>query len=306
MSLDREMLNEVVALLRPFMDTEANRRAWLSAALPNAPVLDHIVYSGPTTTFIINMLNKLEGFIGEEAIWMLLKTVSAEAQGPTKDRFKKALDRLTNPTVKAAPSQPDEADATIVYNIYTQGGHFIRQVTGDYLEQGDKQVGDRIEVEGDMVGSVAGSGRVEADGDITGGDKTDFSGANINAGVFAWHSTLTNVTGSIGELPHGTPDEKAELAKHTEELSEALEKVPEAHQDKAEKVTQRLENFVEEMEEDKPDETMLRKFAKRLQQAAEDVAFVTQGIPIVNIASRIVNAGFQLLKFEPPELEEAE
>ena len=47
MSLDRDTLDELVTLLAPLMGNEQERRALLTQALVDVPVLDRIDYGGP-------------------------------------------------------------------------------------------------------------------------------------------------------------------------------------------------------------------------------------------------------------------
>lgn len=78
-SLDKDTLHELTALLTPLMQSENERRALLQQALSGAAVLDQIDYSGPTEAFVTAMLNRLvdygESMPGQSALWALLEIV---------------------------------------------------------------------------------------------------------------------------------------------------------------------------------------------------------------------------------------
>ncbi|MFB2977046.1 diguanylate cyclase domain-containing protein [Microseira sp. BLCC-F43] len=73
-----ETINELVYLLRPFVEDEENRRALLVLALTNdLPVLQRIIWSATVATFIPQMVGKLMDY-GEvatdrQALWALLE-----------------------------------------------------------------------------------------------------------------------------------------------------------------------------------------------------------------------------------------
>ena len=63
MKLDSNTINELVELLRPLMEDERNRRPLLILALGNdAPVLQHITWSGSAASFIPEMVCKLADY----------------------------------------------------------------------------------------------------------------------------------------------------------------------------------------------------------------------------------------------------
>ncbi|MBD2563967.1 MULTISPECIES: hypothetical protein [Nostoc] len=80
LKLEPKTLNELVNLLRPFLEDERSRRPFLVLALGNdAPVLQHINWSGAVASFIPDMLCKLADYgevaLGKQALWTLLEYV---------------------------------------------------------------------------------------------------------------------------------------------------------------------------------------------------------------------------------------
>ncbi len=83
LKLEPNILNELVNLLRPFLEDERSRRPFLVLALGNdAPVLQHINWSGAVASFIPDMLCKLADYgelaPGKTAIWALLEYVRSQ------------------------------------------------------------------------------------------------------------------------------------------------------------------------------------------------------------------------------------
>lgn len=111
----------------------------------------------------------------------------------------------------------------------------------------------------------------------------DFRGAIINI-----KSTLTNVQQSIGEIHSGDETARKELESLIGQLSEALEKVPEGHQEQAQAVAETAKVLVDTAKAEKPNKTMLQISGEGLKQAAQNLAGVMP--TVVNIASRIVLA----------------
>ncbi|MBD2512514.1 NACHT domain-containing protein [Nostoc muscorum FACHB-395] len=81
--LEPYTLNELVKLLRPFLEDERNRRPFLVLALGNdEPVLQHISWGGAVAIFIPDMVCKLadsgEVAQGKQALWALLEYVRSQ------------------------------------------------------------------------------------------------------------------------------------------------------------------------------------------------------------------------------------
>ncbi|MFO1432359.1 MAG: TIR domain-containing protein [Candidatus Competibacteraceae bacterium] len=79
-SLKQSDIQKVVDLLTPFMESEAQRRAWLILALgPNASLLGHVNFAGPVEPFLVNMIKALVDYgeiaPGKQALWALLEVV---------------------------------------------------------------------------------------------------------------------------------------------------------------------------------------------------------------------------------------
>lgn len=83
LKLKPNTLNELVNLLRPFLEDERSRRPFLVLALGNdAPVLQHINWTGAVASFIPDMLCKLADYgevaPGKQALWTLLEYVRSQ------------------------------------------------------------------------------------------------------------------------------------------------------------------------------------------------------------------------------------
>lgn len=92
MKLDRNTINELVELLKPFMEDERSRRSTLISALGNdAPVLRHINWSGTVGTFIPEMVCKLADYgeiePGQQALWSLLECVRSQVGINVQERI---------------------------------------------------------------------------------------------------------------------------------------------------------------------------------------------------------------------------
>ncbi|MEP0885147.1 NACHT domain-containing protein [Trichocoleus sp. ST-U3] len=94
MKLDSSTINELVKLLRPYMEDERDRRPFLVLALGNdAPVLQHITWSGAVAAFIPDMVCKLADYgevaPGRQALWALLDYVRSQAGIDVQQRIDK-------------------------------------------------------------------------------------------------------------------------------------------------------------------------------------------------------------------------
>jgi|SRR5687768_7873037 len=119
------------------------------------------------------------------------------------------------------------------------------------------------------------------------GDKITISG-NIQNSILNIKSTLTNVQQSIGSL--STEDEAArqELQGLIEQLSQALQNVPDNQKEQAEAVAVSAQALVETAKADKPNKTLLQITGDGLKKAAENLSEVAP--TVVSIASQVVVA----------------
>ncbi len=109
----------------------------------------------------------------------------------------------------------------------------------------------------------------------------DFRGAILNI-----KSTLTNVQQSVGDIRSGDDGDKEELKMLVEELSKALQAVPEEKKEDAVAVAQTAEALVEQAKAEKPNKTLLNITGEGLKQAAQNLVEVMPAV--VTIASQIV------------------
>lgn len=93
--LDAGAINELVEILRPFVESEKERQPFLIAALGNqAPVLQHITWSGSVMTFTSHMVSRLADFGGEKALGAVLEY--ARLQMSDYEDTQKRIDDLQN------------------------------------------------------------------------------------------------------------------------------------------------------------------------------------------------------------------
>ncbi|MDZ8135785.1 MAG: hypothetical protein RM049_10855 [Nostoc sp. DedQUE04] len=102
LKLKPNTLNELVNLLRPFLEDERSRRPFLVLALGNdAPVLQHINWSGAVASFIPDMLCKLADYgevaPGKQALWTLLEYVRPQVGVDVQQRIDKLIRQVNLP-----------------------------------------------------------------------------------------------------------------------------------------------------------------------------------------------------------------
>jgi Effector-associated domain 8/NACHT domain len=91
--LDRSTINELVEVLKSFVETEKERQSFLITALGNdAPVLQHISWGGSVATFIPHMVAKLADFGGRQALCTVLEY--ARLQMGAYEDVQKHIDKL--------------------------------------------------------------------------------------------------------------------------------------------------------------------------------------------------------------------
>ena len=122
------------------------------------------------------------------------------------------------------------------------------------------------------------------------GDKISIS--NIQNSLVTVKSTLTNVQHSVGRI--STEDEAARqrLQELIEELSQALQKIPESKKEQAEAVAASAEDFVEKAKTDKPNKTLLEISGEGLKKAAENLADFAP--TVLSIASQVIMTVMQM------------
>jgi ElaB/YqjD/DUF883 family membrane-anchored ribosome-binding protein len=117
------------------------------------------------------------------------------------------------------------------------------------------------------------------------GDKITISG-NIQNSILNIKSTLTNVQQSVGSIPTGDEAARQELQGLIEQLSQALQNVPDNQKEQAEAVAVSAEAFVETAKTEKPNKTLLQISGEGLKKAAETLAEVAPAV--VGIAGQVI------------------
>ena len=122
------------------------------------------------------------------------------------------------------------------------------------------------------------------------GDKISIS--NIQNSLISVKSTMTNVQHSVGSIP--TEDEAARqrLQGLIEELSQALQNIPESKKEQAEAVAASAQAFVETAKADKPNKTLLEISSEGLKKAAENLAEVAP--TVLSIATQVIMTVMQM------------
>ena len=119
------------------------------------------------------------------------------------------------------------------------------------------------------------------------GDKITISG-NIQNAILNIKSTLTNVQQSVGSIATDDETARQELQGLIEQLSQALQNVPDTQKEQAEAVAASAEALVETAKADKPNKTLLQITGEGLKKAAENLSEVAP--TVVSIASQVVVA----------------
>ncbi len=193
---------------------------------------------------------------------------------------------------------------------FGSGGQFgnvsIGDVAGRDIIRTDITQGDRITT-GDISGSGIAIGRGvqstvrkvdtgggdyaegsidKRKGNFVSGDQFTMSG-NFSGAILNIKSTLTNVSQSIGAVPHGDAATKAQLQALIEQLSTELQKVPAEKAVEAEQAAKRAESAVAEATKATPDKDDVEYSLSRLKKAAENIA---QVLPtVLPIATQIAD-----------------
>ena len=117
------------------------------------------------------------------------------------------------------------------------------------------------------------------------GDKITISG-NIQNSILNIKSTLTNVQQSVGSIPTGDEAARQELQGLIEQLSQALQNVPDNQKEQAEAVAVSAQAFVETAKTEKPNKTLLQISGEGLKKAAETLSEVAPAV--VGIAGQVI------------------
>ncbi len=154
------------------------------------------------------------------------------------------------------------------------------------------QIGDSTTINQSGGVNFHGSGQVSIGGSVVGGDQFnlsgDFRGAQLNI-----QTLLENVTQTIGRLPHGDVDQRAQVQKLIGELQSELQKVPQHLTQESEKLAERLEALFEEVAEDEPDAAVVGKFGERVKQMAGKIAVALP--TVLPLAQKIVEMVKEML-----------
>ena len=114
---------------------------------------------------------------------------------------------------------------------------------------------------------------------------------NVPKPIINIKSTLTNVSQSIGALPHGDKDTKEKLRKLVDDLNGMLGTVPEASGEQAEAVAASAKNLFDIAKQEKPNKTMLQIATEGLKTAANTLKDAAPAaITIVSQISDIVRS----------------
>lgn len=117
------------------------------------------------------------------------------------------------------------------------------------------------------------------------GDKITISG-NIQNSILNIKSTLTNVQQSVGSISTSDETARQELQGLIEQLSQALQNVPDNQKEQAEAVAVSAEALVETAKADKPNKTLLQISGEGLKKAAETLSEVAPAV--VGIAGQVI------------------
>ncbi|MFK0734757.1 MAG: hypothetical protein ACIWVG_27020 [Gloeotrichia echinulata HAB0833] len=99
MSVNSELIQKILHLLRPLMETESQRRAYLIRALGiNTPVQYRIAFNTPTNDFIPNLVNELVAYgetsSGKPALCALLEVIRSDVGEDVKVSIDKLLQQI--------------------------------------------------------------------------------------------------------------------------------------------------------------------------------------------------------------------
>ncbi|MEP0885150.1 hypothetical protein NDI49_26725 [Trichocoleus sp. ST-U3] len=134
MAISSDSIQKLLVLLRPYLQNENERRAYLIRALGiNAPVLNRLVWNTPVDVFITNMVNELVAFgdiaPGQSALCALLEVIREDVGLDVKDNIDKLLLQIREELQKAE----------IISNLLQTTDAFIEQVK-QYLSDPNRYI----------------------------------------------------------------------------------------------------------------------------------------------------------------------
>jgi hypothetical protein len=106
MAISSDSIQKLLVLLRPYLQNENERRAYLIRALGmNAPVLNRLVWNVPVDVFITNMVNELIAFggiaPGQPALCALLEVIREDVGVDVKDSIDQLIQQIREELQKA-------------------------------------------------------------------------------------------------------------------------------------------------------------------------------------------------------------
>ncbi len=113
-NLDRQLFQELVDLLTPYMAGEEERRTWLQLALGHTPLYHQINFKGPVNTFTVQMITTLLNYgevaPGVEAVWALLDVLKTQLGGNRQQTITQMQSKLRPffPPKRAMPIAPSQ------------------------------------------------------------------------------------------------------------------------------------------------------------------------------------------------------
>lgn len=120
-------------------------------------------------------------------------------------------------------------------------------------------------------------------GDVIGGDQMELSG-DFRGSVVNIDSHLEHAVQSIAAMPHGTQQEKAELARLIAQLRGMLAQAPPELAADAGSIARRVELLAEEAQNEKPDQSLITEIGDGLKRAARRLApRLPQLLPLVGV-----------------------
>ncbi len=190
------------------------------------------------------------------------------------DIYQGNVDRSTHVAGPQITASDNATFGQIGDNVNLSGGDFVK---GDKNIQGDEIHGDKVS--GDKVGGSK----------ISVGNISNAQGIAIGDGA---QVTLSHVQQQIGNMSNPNDAEKEALQNLIKQLEAALAKVPAAHKDDAEAVSQTTEALVAMAASEKPNKTMLQITGEGLKQAARNLAEITPDV--LAVATSIVGTVLKL------------
>ena len=96
-NLDSSTINELVEILRPFLESERERQSFLIAGLgTGTPVLQHIDWGGSVATFAPQILRKLADYGGKQLLCQILEYARSQVGIDKQQRIDKILASISS------------------------------------------------------------------------------------------------------------------------------------------------------------------------------------------------------------------